>query len=100
MAGLRVGTVGGGPTVQVARPGLGTGAVSLGGGDLSAQLKTQQAACLSKFHINSSKFRESFFSFCKRLASDAWKSAPFREDTVICKMRGAIHLDENFAESS
>ena len=36
MAGLQVGTVGGEPTVQVARPGLGTGAVSLGGGDLSA----------------------------------------------------------------
>src|SRR5260370_13519696 len=36
MAGLRVGTVGGGPTVQVARPGLGTGAASLGGGDLPA----------------------------------------------------------------
>ena len=36
MAGLQVGTVGGEPTVQVARPGLGTGAVSLGGGDLPA----------------------------------------------------------------
>ena len=36
MAGLQVGTVGGEPTVQVARPGLGTGAVSLGGGDSSA----------------------------------------------------------------
>jgi hypothetical protein len=36
MAGLQVGTVGGGPTVRVARPGLGTGAASLGGGDLSA----------------------------------------------------------------
>jgi len=36
MAELQVGTVGGEPTVQVARPGLGTGAVSLGGGDLSA----------------------------------------------------------------
>ena len=36
MAGLQVGTVGGGPTVRVARPGLGTGAVSLGGGDLPA----------------------------------------------------------------
>ena len=42
MAGLQVGTVGGEPTVQAARPGLGTGAVSLGGGDLSA-LPTMQS---------------------------------------------------------
>ena len=42
MAGLQVGTVGGEPTVRVARPGLGTGAVSLGGGDLPA-LPTMQS---------------------------------------------------------
>jgi hypothetical protein len=47
MAGLQVGTVGGEPTVQVARPGLGTGAVSLGGGDLSALL-----AMLSKLRAD------------------------------------------------
>jgi hypothetical protein len=77
MAGLRVGTVGGGPTVQVARPGLGTGAVSLGGGDLSAQLETKQAACLDGFHVNASKFRQPFFSFCKRISSNTFEERAF-----------------------
>jgi hypothetical protein len=46
MAGLRVGTVGGGPTVRVARPGLGTGAVVSGEEIVSADIRLEQIVCL------------------------------------------------------
>jgi len=51
MAGLQVGTVGGEPTVQVTRPGLGTGAVSLGGGDLSALPNYESKLCAEKIRF-------------------------------------------------
>src|SRR5260370_25867448 len=91
MAGLRVGTVGGGPTVQVARPGLGTGAVSLGGGDLSA-LSEEGANCVpKKISYDASKFRETFFSFCKPVFSNAQNRALFREDTYDLQVARCAH---------
>src|SRR5260370_12194797 len=91
MAGLRVGTVGGGPTVQVARPGLGTGAVSLGGGDLSA-VGEERANCEpKKISYDASKFRKTFFSFCKPIISNAQNRVLFREDTYDLQVARCAH---------
>jgi hypothetical protein len=88
MAGLQVGTVGGGPTVRVARPGLGTGAVSLGGGDLSAL-----PAILSKLRADENSLQiqptmvTRFSRFARRAVYNRSKQLPFREDSDLCKMR-------------
>jgi hypothetical protein len=89
MAGLKVGTVGGGPTVRVARPGLGTGAVSLGGGDLSAL-----PAMLSKLRADENSLQiqatmvTRFSRFARRAVYNCQNEVRFRRDSRICKMRG------------
>src|ERR1700722_19820418 len=89
MAGLRVGTVGGEPTVRVARPGLGTGAVILGGGDCQRCLPSRANHVPTKSCANTSNCCRALFLF---LQAKHFKQA--QTDLLstgrgtFCKLRG------------
>ena len=89
MAGLRVGTVGGEPTVRVARPGLGTGAVILGGGDCQRCLPCGANHVPRKSAANSGNSCRAFFLFLQgkyptRVQTDLVST----ERRSFCKLRG------------
>ena len=90
MAGLRVGTVGGEPTVRVARPGLGTGAVILGGGDCQRWLPSRANHVPTKSCANTSNYCRALFLF---LQAKHFKQA--QTDLLstgrgtFCKLRGS-----------
>jgi hypothetical protein len=101
MAGLQVGTAGGEPTVQVARPGLGDRRCSLGGGDCQRKLSSEQAPCLTRIRANSVDGRPHEFSICNpRIVGrpDLGHSPAKRKG--FCKLRGYPTYPQKFSRDA